>query len=128
MSGEIMKSYLVSILCLTLVGCSFGNRDAIVGVWQSDTLESEWGAYEMTYTLTPDGRAIQEIRLPEEEEEEPMKTTGTYRKKGDSLALTFPGDNGDPYTIEYVIETLTKETLVLKHEEIDGVCELRRSR
>jgi len=82
----------------------------------------------MTYTLNSDGRAIQEIRLPEEEEEEPMKTTGTYRKKGDSLALTFTGDNGDPYTIEYGIETLTKETLVLTQEEIDGVCEFRRSR
>jgi hypothetical protein len=117
-----MKYILGIILCLIAAGCASETRNGIVGVWQTDTIESEWGPNIITLRISEDDSVTQENRFIDENES--IQAVGTYEIVEGSLICRFSDDHGGEFTVESRIEELTRDRLVLRME--DEIYEFKR--
>jgi hypothetical protein len=109
-----MKKVLLVCLSILVMGCSAINQKYIVGVWQTELIQSEWGPQITTLYISSDKTVVQDIFFTDENGS--LKLEGTYKVREKSLEFTWADKPNGSFTIQSDILKLTDNNLVLKYE------------
>jgi hypothetical protein len=96
-SVKTLACITLSVITLIWSGCSGKERSPLVGTWQTDVLDSEWGSNRQTVTYFPDGRCSQSAAFVGAGV---LRNQGTYQIRGGTIVRTLHGTTSEiPFTI-----------------------------
>src|SRR2546428_13019820 len=88
-SVKIVLSILISTVVLLVCSCSDRDSSKLLGTWQTDVIQSEWGSNRVTVTYFKDGRIVGTNDFVDDDA---IGWSGTYRVRNGIIDRTIAGD------------------------------------